>query len=193
MKYKILYHMMKSAQASLEGGTPEQDALLSRFSSFNENEAKKELFNLCMESSDRELGSRTEIQIKSDIEILLLMKDDLDPNSIKGKDGMTCTLWAVVNGHLAILKYLVDEKGAKCDDTIKDNTGKTCTIYAALHGHLAILKYLVQEKGAKCDDTIKDNDGKSCLDWAKSNNHESVVAYIEQLQLHKTCSVCNQN
>jgi ankyrin repeat protein len=187
--------MMKSAQASLEGGTPEQDAL-ARFSAFNENEAKEELFNLCMEPSYNDLnefGSRTEIEIMSDIKTLFSIKKDLDPNSIKRKDGMTCTLWAVVNGHLAILKYLVEDKGANCDDTIKDNTGKTCTIYAALHGHLEVLKYLVDEKGAKCDDTIKDNDGKSCLDWAKSNNRKSVVDYIGQLQLHKMCSVCNQN
>jgi hypothetical protein len=35
-------------------------------------------------------------------------------------------MFAAKNGHLDVLMYLVDVKGAGCGDTIKNNFDKTC-------------------------------------------------------------------
>ena len=65
-------------------------------------------------------------------------------------------------GHLDILKYLVEEKGAKIGDFAVNQ--------AAKHGHLDILKYLVEEKSAKIDDFV--------VNQAATHGHLDILKYI---------------
>jgi len=83
----------------------------------------------------------------------------LEPN-LTDSVGRTCLMLAIKSGKLEVIKYLIEEKGTKYDDTIRDKNGSTCVIHACGNGHLHILKYLIDEKGAKYDDT--NNKGQNC-------------------------------
>lgn len=78
------------------------------------------------------------------------------------KDGIfkkTPLYFAVCNGYLEIVKYLIDEK--KADFNVKDNDGRTPLHLAASNGCLEIVKYLIDKK--KVDFTIKSNFGDTPL------------------------------
>ena len=74
--------------------------------------------------------------------------------------------WAVINGHLEVVKYLV-ENGANIH---ADN--ELALKWAANNGHLEVVKYLV-ENGA---DIHVDNEW--ALRWAANNGHLDVVKYL---------------
>jgi len=81
---------------------------------------------------------------------------------------------AAFNGHLGIVKYLVDEK--KVDVNKVDKDGKTALHRAAFNGHLGIVKYLVDEK--KVDVNKADNYGTTALHMAAFNGHLDTVKYF---------------
>ena len=68
---------------------------------------------------------------------------------------------AALGGHLDIIKYLIDEKGA--------NEFNEALGWAALGGHLDIVKYLIDEKGA-------DNFNSAMLEAARG--HLDIVQYL---------------
>ena len=140
---------------------------------------------------DPQFSQRTKLQttndmmLKSDSNLFLASKEDrldillLNLVDEKGPGVMTCTLLAAEVGNMEVLKYLVDEREAKCDDTIQNNLGRTCTMLAVSNGHLDVVKYLVDEKkGAKCDITIRDNDGWTCTMHSVQHNHLNVLRYL---------------
>ena len=102
-----------------------------------------------------------------------------------------------------MVKYLVDELGAKYEDAIRDESGRTCIMLAASMGHLEVVKYLVDEKGTKCDDTIRDKWGRTCTMLASEeychldvldplltedrSSRSDVLAYLEELYDTKLC------
>lgn len=103
-----------------------------------------------------------------------------DPNLPRHKYlGLTCTMLAADNGHVDVLRYLVDVQGAKCDDTIRSNGCMTCAMFAARK--VAALEYLVDERGVRWDETIRDNDGDTATDLAKNawQNRGAMVAYLQ--------------
>ena len=53
---------------------------------------------------------------------------------------------AIVDGHLDIVRYLIEEVG--CDPNIRENDGLNALHCAANRGHLNIVKYLIVEGGA---------------------------------------------
>ena len=81
-------------------------------------------------------------------------------------------------GRLDMLKYLVEEVGAKCGDEIRNEHNQTCTLLAAGKGHLNVLKYLVDEKGASCGDNIRDRVSNTCTLLAADEGHIDVLKYL---------------
>ena len=67
------------------------------------------------------------------------------------------------NGHLAVVRYLV-EQGAYIN--ITDSDGTTPLIWASIHGHVGVVRYL-SEKGANRDKA--DNEGRTPLHYAAQN------------------------
>ena len=80
-------------------------------------------------------------------------------------------VWAAEGGHLKIVKYLIDEKGAThVNDALE---------WAAKKGHLDIVKYLIDEKGA--------DDFNWALEDAAHGGHLDIV----QLMIEKGASKFN--
>jgi ankyrin repeat protein len=89
-------------------------------------------------------------------------------------DGATPLHIAAYQGHLAIVKYLV-QKGANINQATPH--GATPLSVAAQQGHLAIVKYLVQ-KGANINQAM--TNGATPLSVAAENGHLDVVKYLVQ-------------
>ena len=72
---------------------------------------------------------------------------DVNQNCNRKKSNIkySCLHLATQNGHLLLVRYLVDEVG--CRMTL-DEHGRSPAYLAAAGGHLDILKYLIEEKGA---------------------------------------------
>jgi ankyrin repeat protein len=89
---------------------------------------------------------------------------------------MTCTMKASERGHIGVLKYLVENRGAGYGDTIRDRYGMTCTLHCAESGNLGVMKYLV-EKGGGCGIRITNRYGVTCSKFARWN--KELTKYIE--------------
>lgn len=59
--------------------------------------------------------------------------------SVKDSNGITALMEASKQGHLEIVKYLVEEAGA--DVNAKDKNGSTALMCASKHSHLEIVEY----------------------------------------------------
>lgn len=77
--------------------------------------------------------------------------------------------YAALNGHLHILKYLIDEKNADFMDNIVLDL-------AATNGQLDIVKFLIDEKGVDCE--LKNYRNVTPLHVASENNRLNVVRYL---------------
>jgi len=86
--------------------------------------------------------------------------------------GDTALILSARNGHLDVVKYLV-EQGANLN--AQNKAGDTALIESAFNGHLAIVKYLVAQ-GA--DITLKGEKNKTALAWAEARSQEDVVHYL---------------
>ena len=91
----------------------------------------------------------------------ILNKGKVDINA-KNKDGETALMLASSEGHLEMVKLLV-ENGANYTNALR---------LASREGHLEVVKYLI-EKGA--DVNAKDNEGKTALDLADTEEIEEVL------------------
>ncbi len=74
--------------------------------------------------------------------------------------GVSALQWAVLSGHLEVVKFLIS-KGA--DMNAGDNSGWTTLHYAASNRHLGVVKFLIS-KGA--DVSARNNDGYTAWDVA---------------------------
>ena len=90
------------------------------------------------------------------------------------RDGSATTITllrtAAANGHLAIVKELLNKRGASVD--LQDSFGGTALMEAAYYGHLSILLVLLQHS-ANAD--LQDIDGRTALMWATFIGHEPCV------------------
>jgi len=81
-------------------------------------------------------------------------------------------MWSSRNGHLEIVKCLIDHRA---EVNAKTNADYTALIWSSYHGHLKTVKYLINN-GA--DIEAKDNDGKTALIWSSYHGHLKTVKYL---------------
>ncbi|EIN10558.1 hypothetical protein PUNSTDRAFT_43429 [Punctularia strigosozonata HHB-11173 SS5] len=89
-------------------------------------------------------------------------------NDASSRTGLNSLHAAASRGHLAIVKWLVEECGAMPD--LEDKEGETAVHKAALNGHLPVIAYLLPEKA---DVHAQDADVN-----AASKGHLPVVLYL---------------
>jgi ankyrin repeat protein len=106
---------------------------------------------------------------------LLIAKDGIDLDSKATGNlgsGQTPLSYAAGNGHEAVVKLLLMEKGVAPDS--KDKYGMTPLSWAAENGHEAVVQLLL----AKYCVEVRPKDilqGRTPLSWAAGNGHETVV------------------
>ena len=86
--------------------------------------------------------------------------------------GSTAVHKAAANGHLDVLKLLIQHGG---DVELPDISGCTPLHVAARNGHLTCVKYLVLQ-GA--DFRMKSKKGNTAMVMAKANNQPKVAEYL---------------
>jgi len=94
----------------------------------------------------------------------------------KRKDGGHAAGGAAQEGHLEVVKFLIQEEPKVVD--LKGFDGKTPLIAAAKNGHLNIVKYLLSYPQVDIDS--QSNGGESPLMLASWNNHTDVVKFLVQ-------------
>jgi hypothetical protein len=80
--------------------------------------------------------------------------------------------FAVHNGHLLVIRYLVEESGQSVDTTAYNNYALRL---AALNGHLDVVRYLIEDSGQPVDATTRDNEA---LRLAACGGHLPVLRYL---------------
>jgi len=85
---------------------------------------------------------------------------------------------AAENGHLDVVRYIADERGAALDPVHAN--GGLALIEAAYHGHLDVVRYLAERGAAIAYATLDavDADGTTALMLAASGGHLDVVRYL---------------
>ena len=94
----------------------------------------------------------------------------------KRKDGVHAAEVAAQEGHLEILKFLIQEEPQVVD--LKGFDGNTPLISATMKGHLKIVKYLLAHQQVDIDS--QDDNGFSPLMLASEMNHTEVVKFLVQ-------------
>jgi ankyrin repeat protein len=101
--------------------------------------------------------------------------------NVKDKKGGTALLYAVTNGHLDVVKLLVE---GRANPNSQDRYGDTALHYASISDNMAIIQYLVERAGS--DPSVKNSDGKTALDIARAESKIDVVHYLETGQIRDT-------
>ncbi len=81
---------------------------------------------------------------------------------------------AASEGHLEVVKYLVDDIGFEVDDM--NRLLQTPVMFAAKNGHIDVVKYFADEKAKLFD---KDANDYSARDHAEKNGHFEVVDFLD--------------
>ena len=93
---------------------------------------------------------------------------------LKFYEGDTPIHVASQNGHLLIVKYLIEKQNV--DKNIKGNCQRTPLHYACSNGHLLIVKYFIENQNV--DKDIKGYANKTPLHYACENGHIEIVKYL---------------
>ena len=105
----------------------------------------------------------------------VLITLDITPFQFKcDKHGRTPVYAASLNGHLDVVRYLVEKWSLQKDKAARD--GSTPLIIASKYGHLGVVRYLL-EKGVK-DRTLKD--GMTGFLYAVQEGHVDVVRCLAE-------------
>lgn len=83
----------------------------------------------------------------------------------RGFNGRTALHYAARNGHLPVIRWLVEERGCAVDHGTADGTTAFC--WAAWQGHEAVLRYLAQ---AGCNPHLLNSYGCNAAMWATQSS-----------------------
>jgi hypothetical protein len=90
------------------------------------------------------------------------------------KKAVPLLLLAAENGHLAVVKWLVEQ--AKANVAEKNQAGETALLLAAQEGRLAVVEWLLNQTKTKV--TEKDREGRTALLLAAKHKREIVVTKL---------------
>lgn len=88
--------------------------------------------------------------------------------------GYTALILAAMEGHLALVQWLLREGGA--NTTEKARSGNTALLWAAREGHLNIVQWLLLYGGAQI--TESNDNGDTALLWAAYKGHLKIVQWL---------------
>lgn len=94
------------------------------------------------------------------------------------REGNTVLLRAALNGHLAVVRWIVEEPNLAPDE--KDSKGNTPLLLAASKGYLAVVRWLVEEQ--RLAPNKKNNEGSTALMLAAQNGHLDIVQWLVEEQ-----------
>ena len=92
--------------------------------------------------------------------------------------GVTALLYASQDGHLKIVRCLVERGGANVN-AAKSTSGYTALMCASQEGHLEIVRCLVERGGANVN-AAKTTDGMTALMWASQKGHLEIARFLVQ-------------
>ncbi|HSW45942.1 MAG TPA: ankyrin repeat domain-containing protein, partial [Phycisphaerae bacterium] len=95
---------------------------------------------------------------KGDLETVKKLVLSGSPMLVNDLQGVTPVHWAALEGHLDVVRFLIDEMKMKPDE--RNREGVTPVHWAAFGGHRNVVDYLVS-KGADVD--VEDNEGRTPL------------------------------
>src|SRR5579864_3483202 len=96
--------------------------------------------------------------------------------------GQTALMKAAANGHLEVVKALVN----RADPNRRDRHGKTALMLAAAGGHAQMVEYLASLAQLTTEKILTaDKDNKTALDLATAAGHKNVVLALRQALLVK--------
>lgn len=140
----------------------------------------KKLVNEFIESDYYGMNILHFLAIDDNEEVIKLIFENVDPSKLSkivnvgDKDGSTPLEYAVIYGHLALVKYFIG-KGA--DFKVNDDPGLTLLDCAALHNRLEIVRYFIDNEYFQFDSTV--------LYYAIENHCLEVVRYfIEEKKIY---------
>lgn len=87
---------------------------------------------------------------------------------------------SIENGHLEVIRYLVENLSANISEKNTKCSGNTAIHIAAEYGHLPILKYFVEDKCGDAD--VLNEFNQSPVFLAAKNQHQSIVKYLVEKQ-----------
>ncbi len=91
-----------------------------------------------------------------------------------GTSGRSLVHPAIEEGHLHVIRYLIDYLG--CNPSCQGDDGITPLHLACKKGHMDIVKYLITE--ANCDPNCVSKDGMTCLHLASEWSRLDVIEYL---------------
>ena len=89
-------------------------------------------------------------------------------------EGMTPLHSASFNGHIEVVKYLIEQCHANVEE--KDNSGWTPLHYASVNGQIEVAKYLIEQCHANVE--AKDNDGNTPFKTFLEKENIEVIKYL---------------
>ena len=159
----------------------------SSFGSTGANNARSERWEDRTSNQALQAVDLLEAAIEGDLyKIDECIKHGIDKEAVDDEK-WTALHYAVTNGHLEIVKYLIEtcqvNKGAK------DNRGWTALHFAIHFGSLEMVKYLIET--CHLDTEVKSYNGQSAHDFAMGNVTSEVAHYL--LTLSEDATVVYDN
>ena len=103
-----------------------------------------------------------------------VVEKDLNLFELEINDGSNALHFAANRGHLAIVKYLIEDR--ECDPKISGNDGSNALHCAVNGGHLKVVEYLIEKIG--CDPKIRDDVGENALHCAANGGYLEIVEHL---------------
>jgi len=134
--------------------------------------------------SDRDHALYAAAMEGNDRKARLLIAAKASVHGYKDEYGDSCLSEAAREGHVTVVRVLVD---GGADLHARSYYGNTCLMWAARNGHLRVVEFLV---AAKADVEAKNDNGKTALAFAIKGKHSKVVEYLKGQGVSEGCACC---